>query len=73
MQCPYCGLTYEDFKTGFTYRDIYYMIYDRQWKRRNGVLGYWRQIKKEMFEQHIIECEKERKDVRWDDTTKRRM
>ncbi len=62
MICPYCNLHYNDFKTGLTFQAVYDMIYHRQWKRRHGVLGYWRQLKLEMFEQHKKEC-KDEKDI----------
>lgn len=57
MQCPYCGLHYDDFRTGYTYRDVYHLIYDRKWKRRHGVLGAWHQFKMEFWHEHIRYCE----------------
>lgn len=51
--CPHCGISYDDFRTGLRYVDVYYMIYNRQYKRRRGVLGYWHQIKLEMWADHI--------------------
>lgn len=57
-QCPHCKITYDEFHTGYTYKDIYYLIYTRKYKRRNGVLGYWHQLKLEMWKKHVEECER---------------
>ena len=46
-------LTYEQFRTGYTYADIYHMIYNRPHKRRNGVLGYWRELKQRMYAEYL--------------------
>jgi hypothetical protein len=62
MVCPYCKITYADFRTGLTYQMVYDMIKTRKWKRRHGVLGYWHQLKQSMFEQHKKECENEKND-----------
>lgn len=56
MICPKCGISYADFRTGLVYYDVYYMIYNRKYKRRNGVLGYWHQIKQQMWAEHVREC-----------------
>lgn len=48
-------LSYKEFRTGYTYKDVYYFIYNRKWKRRRGVLGYWKQLKQEMYEQYLNE------------------
>jgi hypothetical protein len=45
-------LTYDEFRTGLTYKQVYHMIWDRRWKRRRGVLGYWHQLKLEMFAEY---------------------
>jgi len=55
-QCPECFLHYNNFKTGFTFYDIYYIIYHRKFKRRSGVLGYWHEMKIKMWNQHIENC-----------------
>jgi hypothetical protein len=34
------------------------MIYNRKWKRRHGVLGYWHELKLKMWAEHIKECER---------------
>ena len=62
--CCVCGLRYEDFRTGYTYRDIYEMLWSgngdpRTWKykRRHTVLGLWHMLKTRMWEAHLAECE----------------
>lgn len=44
-------MSYDAFRTGLTYRDVYRMLWDRRFKRRNTVLGFWHQIKVEMYEE----------------------
>lgn len=44
-------MTYDQFRTGLTFRDVYRMLWTRKYKRRRGVLGYWRQLKLEMWEE----------------------
>lgn len=46
-------LSYQQFRTGLTYREVYHMIYGRKWKRRHGVLGKWRELKLAMYRQYI--------------------
>jgi hypothetical protein len=46
-------IPYEKFRTGYTYLDVYHMIYNRKWKRRNGVLGFWRQLKRQMYDEYL--------------------
>lgn len=56
-------LDYEDFKTGFTFKDIRLMLKqeaDRKYKKgeymfitRKTVLGRWHQIKKEMYNEYL--------------------
>lgn len=50
-------LTYAEFRTGYTYADVYQMIYDRRWKRRHGVLGYWRELKQRMYAEYLRTCQ----------------
>jgi len=45
-------LEYNDFRTGLTYAEVYYMIYNRPHKTRHGVLGKWREIKIKMYEEY---------------------
>lgn len=52
-------LTYEQFRTGFDYALIYHMIWHRKHKRRNGVLGYWLEIKQKMYKQYLADFEDE--------------
>ena len=54
--CPSCGISYRKFRTGLKYRDVYHFIWCREYKRRHGVLGYWHQVKLEMWEYHVLEC-----------------
>lgn len=63
-ECPYCGMVYDNFRTGLKYRDVREMFWvesddPQEWryKRRHTILGKWRQIKQEMWEQHIADCE----------------
>jgi len=46
-------LTYSQFRTGLTYREVYHMIFNRKWKRRHGVLGKWREIKPAMYAEYL--------------------
>lgn len=55
-ECPHCGLTYGRFRTGMSYQDVYYLIWDRPHKRRRGVLGAWYQIKRRMWREHTRTC-----------------
>lgn len=48
-------LTYAEFRTGYTFRDVYHMIYSRRFKRRRGVLGYWHELKKRMYAEYLRE------------------
>ena len=64
--CPYCGLPYDDFRTGMTFKEVrsLFWVEDEdpaawKYKRRHTVLGKWRQIKLELFSEHINYCERE--------------
>jgi len=50
-------IPYEKFRTGYTYSDIYHMIYNRKHKRRNGVLGFWRELKQKMYNEYLYQVE----------------
>ena len=61
-QCPHCGMKYRDFRTGFSYNEVYQMYWSAdnapdtwKYKRRNTVLGKWHEIKKDMWKQHMYE------------------
>lgn len=63
MTCPVCGIAYTNFRTGYTFRDVKEMLWvnsenpdDWKYKRKNTVLGRWRQIKMEMWRCHIETC-----------------
>jgi len=58
--CPYCGLEYDDFKTGESFATIKESMYvadadPSKWKykRRHGVLGRWHDLKQELWRSHI--------------------
>lgn len=51
-QCPHCHITYGELKTGFTFKEVYHMIYTRPYKRRRGVLGAWYELKQSLWEYH---------------------
>ena len=48
-------VSYAEFRTGLTFREVYHMIYGRRWKRRHGVLGKWRELKQAMYAQYLAE------------------
>jgi hypothetical protein len=63
-KCGACGICYEDFKTGFTYADVYAMLWSGsedpstwKYKRRRTVLGLWHSLKSQMWEAHLAACE----------------
>ena len=70
-RCPHCGVKYKDFRTGFSYYDVFLMYWSAdsdpntwKYKRRSTVLGKWHQIKKELWEQHLNGyCVKELEDA----------
>lgn len=50
-------MSYDEFRTGLTYRDIYQMLWvhsedSSQWKYkgRHTVLGFWRELKLQLWE-----------------------
>lgn len=53
VQFPSAPLTYEEFRTGYTFADVYHMIWTRKHKRRRGVLGYWRELKLKMYAEYL--------------------
>ena len=62
--CPFCGETYEEFRTGLRYRDVYQLLWsysdDRStWrhKRRHSVLGHWREQKIRQFQEYHQGCQ----------------
>lgn len=63
-KCPFCGLKYDDFRTGYTYKDIFNTFWvasddQRLWKHkgRHTVLGRWMQTKRELWRDHLSICE----------------
>ncbi len=62
--CPHCGLTYAEMRTGYTYRDVFQMLWSpsedsQNWKYkgRHMVLGKWHQLKQDQWRMHLGECE----------------
>lgn len=62
-QCPWCGIAYDEFRTGWTFKEVWMMFWmmnqdSSTWKnkRRNTVLGRWREIKRHMWQEHLHEC-----------------
>jgi hypothetical protein len=45
-------IPYDSFRTGLTFRDVYMMLWDRKYKRRRTVLGFWHQLKQQMYAQY---------------------
>jgi hypothetical protein len=63
-ECPHCGLTYADLRTGLTYKEVRDMYWtsstdskDWKYKRRNTVLGKWRELKLSIWREHLYLCE----------------
>lgn len=70
--CPECGLTYQDFRTGLTYSEVWLQFWSGDpdpstWrnKRRHTVLGRWHQIKEDMWKEHLWMCEQQ---AQWEAT-----
>lgn len=64
--CPHCDTTYEQFRTGYTYSDIYSMFWSGSddpstWvnKRRHTILGRWHEVKLKMWEDHLEFCQRQ--------------
>lgn len=60
VTCPYCGLEYKDFHTGYTFQDVYDMYWSADpdpatwnYKRRNTILGQWHELKIALWGEHI--------------------
>ena len=58
-----CGMTYDAFRTGLTFREVWQMLWvnsedssEWKYKRRHTVLGLWHQIKKQMWAEHLEYC-----------------
>ena len=63
--CPTCGLCYDDMRTGMSFKDVRNQIIAIGWctkkdkikhGRRNGVLGYWHELKMMLWDQHVGDC-----------------
>ena len=64
LPCEYCGLEYDDFPSGYSYDEIYEMMWKgdedpSMWrnKNRHGVLGLWHEMKQTMWQEHVDQCE----------------
>ena len=63
--CPHCGVLYRAFRTGMTYREVWAQFWrteddDRtRWhpKRRHTILGRWHEIKKDLWTDHVRQCD----------------
>lgn len=62
-KCEHCGMTYDRFRTGATFGEIVRMLWvdnpdssTWRYKRRNTVLGFWRQMKLQMWDGHLAQC-----------------
>ncbi len=65
LRCDGCGLRYDDFRTGMTFKEVRNMIITigvdkrtgkTKYGRRNGVLGYWHELKRLFWDQHMGGC-----------------
>jgi hypothetical protein len=66
-KCPVCGLTYGEFRTGMSYREVFGFLMDNSddpadWhnKSRHTVLGKWHELKKQWWAHHLEECAKQK-------------
>ena len=64
MECEHCGMTYEKFRTGATFGEVAQMLWvdnpdPSTWrqKTRHTVLGFWRELKLRMWDEHKALCE----------------
>ena len=65
MVCAHCGLRYDDFTTGMSFKEVRNLIITIGWctkknkikhGRRNGVLGFWHETKMQMWSVHEGDC-----------------
>lgn len=63
--CETCGLRYDDFRSGMTFKEVRNLIITIGWctkknkikhGRRNGVLGFWHELKIQMWSVHEGDC-----------------
>lgn len=59
-----CGETYDKFRTGLTFADVKGMMFtgsedpkDWRQRRRHSVLGYWHELKIQLWMLHLGLCE----------------
>ncbi len=48
-----CPLVYDDFKTGFSFKEVRQMLRGRNWITRHTVLGKWHEIKLKMYDEYL--------------------
>lgn len=65
MVCAHCGLRYDDMRTGRSFKELRNEIISigtdaktgrTKYGRRNGVLGYWHELKMLYWDQHVEMC-----------------
>lgn len=65
LNCDGCGLRYDDFRTGMSFRQVRRDIIaigtdgktgKTKYGRRRGVLGFWHELKQQLWEQHVGMC-----------------
>lgn len=63
MRCPVCGLPYTRLRTGLCFADVVRLLWSPsddattwRYKRRNTVLGRWRQEKLRLWAEHLNAC-----------------
>lgn len=63
LECVRCGLNYRTMVTGYTFAQVRSEMWsgsadphDWRYRRRGGVLGYWHQIKRMLWEHHVAQC-----------------
>ena len=71
QRCEACGLRYDDMRTGLTFKDVRNLIITIGFctkmghvknGRRSGVLGYWHELKRSYWAQHLGLCEQAMRD-----------
>ncbi len=63
-ECPFCELSYDEFRTGMTFADVKASMRSESsdpstWRHRTRrmVLGCWHAMKVALFSSHIAECQ----------------
>lgn len=59
MTCHTCGMSYQEFRTGLTFATVRQMMFvgpdPSTWrhKRRHSVLGFWHELKQQLWLSHM--------------------